>query len=196
MTFDRVRKNLEDRGFAVNVFSTGAEAAEYLNSVIDDTSVGFGGSATLDALGLYDSLSRHNETHWHWKTGSEERQNATAAAVYLSSANGLAETGEIVNIDGCGNRVAGTLFGPKRVYFVIGKNKLAPTFEEALWRARNIAAPKNARRLGVNTPCAVKGDRCFNCDSPQRICRGLVVLWRPMTGSATEVILVDEPLGM
>ena len=79
---------------------------------------------------------------------------------------------------------------------MIGKNKLAPTFEEALWRARNIAAPKNAQRLGKKTPCAVKGDRCYDCKSPDRICRGLVVNWGPMMGKEAEVILVDEELGL
>ena len=116
--------------------------------------------------------------------------------VYLTSANGLAETGEIINIDGAGNRVASTLFGHGKVYFVIGRNKLAPTYEEALWRARNIASPRNAQRLGKKTPCAVRGDRCYDCKSPDRICRGLVVLWGPMTGTETEILLVDEDLGM
>jgi hypothetical protein len=81
------------------------------------------------------------------------------------------------------------------VYFVIGRNKLASTFDEALWRARNIAAPKNAQKLGRKTPCAVKGDRCYNCKSPDRICRSLVVLWEPSAGMETEIVLVDEDLG-
>lgn len=76
-----------------------------------------------------------------------------------------------------------------------GSNKIAPTYDEALWRARNIAAPKNAQRLGVKTPCAVNGDRCYDCKSPQRICRGLVVLWEAIRSCETEVVLVDEPLG-
>ena len=117
------------------------------------------------------------------------------ADVYLTSANALAETGEIVNIDGAGNRVAASLFGHEKVYFVIGRNKLAPTYDEALWRARNIAGPKNAQRLGAKTPCAAKGERCYDCKSPGRICRGLVVLWGPMIGMETEILLVDEDLG-
>ena len=121
---------------------------------------------------------------------------AAEADVYLTSANGLAETGEILNIDGAGNRVASTLYGHKKVYFVIGANKLAPTRDEALWRARNIAAPRNAQRLGKKTPCAVKGDKCYDCKSPDRICRGLVELWGPMMGMETEVILIGEDLGM
>ena len=194
--FDTVRKNLEARGFSVRTFATAAEAAAYLNEAIDGKTVGFGGSVTLQDMGLYELLGSHNEVHWHWVNGPEERKAAMGTQVYLSSANGLAETGEIINIDGSGNRVASTLYGHEKVYLVIGRNKLAPTYDEALWRARNIASPKNAQRLGRKTPCAVKGDRCYDCKSPERICRGLVVLWGAMMGMETEVILVDEDLGM
>ena len=194
--FDTVKKNLEARGFSVRTFATAAEAATYLNEAIDGKTVGFGGSVTLQDMGLYELLGSHNEVHWHWVNGPEERKAAMGTQVYLSSANGLAETGEIINIDGSGNRVASTLYGHEKVYLVIGRNKLAPTYDEALWRARNIASPKNAQRLGRKTPCAVKGDRCYDCKSPERICRGLVVLWGPMMGMETEVILVDEDLGM
>ena len=194
--FDTVKKNLEARGFSVRTFATAAEAAAYLNEAIDGKTVGFGGSVTLQDMGLYELLGSHNEVHWHWVNGQEERKTAMGTQVYLSSANGLAETGEIINIDGSGNRVASTLYGHEKVYLVIGRNKLAPTYDEALWRARNIAAPKNAQRLGRKTPCAVKGDRCYDCKSPDRICRGLVVLWGAMMGMETEVILVDEDLGM
>ena len=194
--FDTVKQNLETRGFSVRTFATAAEAAAYLNEAIDGKTVGFGGSVTLKDMGLYELLGSHNEVHWHWVNGPEERKAAMRTQVYLSSANGLAETGEIINIDGGGNRVASTLYGHEKVYLVIGRNKLAPTYDEALWRARNIASPKNAQRLGRKTPCAVKGDRCYDCKSPDRICRGLVVLWGAMMGMETEVILVDEDLGM
>ena len=196
MGFDAVKQNLESRGYTVRVFSTGKEAADYLDGAIDGKSVGFGGSVTLDALGLYERLGRHNQAVWHWKQEpGPARKTAMQADVYLTSANALAETGEIVNIDGAGNRVAASLFGHEKVYFVIGRNKLAPTYDEALWRARNIAGPKNAQRLGAKTPCAAKGERCYDCKSPGRICRGLVVLWGPMIGMETEILLVDEDLG-
>ena len=196
-TFDTVKKNLEDRGYAVRVFGSGAEAAAYLDGAVDGKTVGFGGSMTLDQLGLYDALGRHNTVVWHWKQEAGlARREAMFTQVYLTSANGLAETGEILNIDGIGNRVAATLFGHEKVYFVIGRNKLAPTYDEALWRARNIASPKNAQRLGKKTPCAVKGDRCYDCKSPDRICRGLVTLWGPMMGMETEILQVDEDLGL
>lgn len=194
--FTNVKKNLEARGFLVKTFAGREEAASYLNSAIDGTTVGFGGSITLQELGLFDSLGEHNTVHWHWRQeGDPARAAAANAAVYITSANGLAETGEVVNIDGVGNRVASTLYGHQKVYFVIGRNKLAPTYEEALWHARNISAPKNAQRLKKKTPCALRGDRCYDCKSPDRLCRGLVVLWEPMMGMSTEVILIDEDLG-
>ena len=197
MSLENAKKNLEARGFAAKVFATAAEAAAYLDGAIDGTTVAFGGSVTLQQMGLKEKLETHNDVAWHWTDGPGAQAKAMQAKVYLASANGLAETGEIINIDGAGNRVAATLYGHERLYFVVGRNKVAPTYEEALWRARNIAAPKNAQRLGKQTPCAVNGDRCYDCKSPDRICRGLVVLWKPMMGmeQATEVILVDEDLG-
>lgn len=197
MTLENAKKNLEARGFRAKVFATAAEAVAYLDGAIDGATVAFGGSITLQQIGLKEKLETHNDVAWHWTDGPEAHSRAAKAQVYIASANGLAETGEIINIDGAGNRVAATLYGHERLYFVVGRNKVAPTYEEALWRARNIAAPKNAQRLGKKTPCAVKGDRCYDCKSPDRICRGLVVLWEPMMGmeQSTEVILVDEDLG-
>ena len=195
--FSKVEQALKDRGYAVNTFSTAQEAAAYLDRKIDGKTVGFGGSVTLQDMGLYELLIRHNTVIWHWKSKDPAaRRDALMTQIYISSVNGLAQTGEMVNIDGSGNRVAATLFGHEKVYFVIGRNKLAPTYEEALWRARNIAGPKNARRLGLKTPCAIKADRCYDCKSPDRICRGLVTLWSPMLDMAAEVLLVDEDLGM
>ena len=196
MAFETVKKNLEARGFSVKTFDTAAEAAAYLDGAIDGVSVGIGGSLTVQEMGLHEKLAAHNTVHWHWTDGQEARAKSAGADVYITSANGLAETGEVINIDGFANRVASTLYGHKKLYFIIGKNKLAPTYDEALWRARNIAAPKNAQRLGKKTPCAVNGDRCYDCNSPERICRGLVVLWGPSMGIEMEIVLVDEDLGL
>ncbi len=193
--YEKLIPALEKRGFAVRHFATAAEAADFLDAEIDGTTVGFGGSLTAEQMDLYPRLSRHNTCFWHWKGNT--REEAAEAEVYISSVNGLAETGELINIDGTGNRVAATLSGHREVYLVAGSNKIAPDFEGALWRARNIAAPKNAQRLGAKTPCALRGDRCYDCDSPGRICRGLVVLWcRPRGIDRMTVVLVDEELGL
>lgn len=192
----KTAENLKKLGYAANVFATKAEAADYLDSAIDGVTVGIGGSQTVQELGLYDRLAAHNEVHWHWVNGPEERKAAMTTKVYLCSANALAESGEIVNIDGAGNRIASTLFGHEKVYFIIGRNKLTADYDAALWRARNVAAPKRAASMNKKTPCAVKADKCYDCKSPDRICRGLAVLWGPVMGFETEILLIDEDLGM
>ncbi|MDR1796190.1 MAG: lactate utilization protein [Clostridiales Family XIII bacterium] len=198
--FQVLTQNLEKLGYTVSCFNTAAEAAAYLDGAVDGQTVGFGGSVTLDQMGLYDTLGKHNTVHWHQKIadkaeGLEARRKAGAAAVYFSSVNGIAETGEIINIDGTGNRVSSIFYGHEKVFFIVGNNKIAPDYEAALHRARNIAAPLNAQRLGMKTPCAEKADRCYDCKSPQRICRGLSVLWGKPMACAFEVVLIDEPLG-
>ena len=149
---------------------------------------------TVQEMGLYPRLAAHNNALWHWnKDGLAE---AAGTDVYICSLNGLAETGELINIDGVGNRVASTIFGHRKVYFVVGRNKIAPDYDQALWRARNIAAPKNCQRLGLKTPCAVKADKCYNCSSPERSCRALVVLWeKPRNVETMEIVLIDQELG-
>ena len=192
--WNKLTENLERRGYQVRRFATAREAADYLDGQIDQTTVSMGGSMTIKELGLYDRLASHNWAVWHWEGGSLEE--AAQTQVYLSSVNGLAETGELINIDGTGNRVASTVFGHRRVYFVVGSNKIAPDYDAALWRARNIASPKNAQRLGKKTPCAVKGDRCYDCQSPERICRALAVLWeKPQGIEHMEIVLVEQELG-
>ena len=119
---------------------------------------------------------------------------ARAADIYITSANGVSETGELVNIDGNGNRVSETLFGPKKVFFVVGSNKITPDLNSAWQRARNVAAPLNAKRLQADTPCAA-GDCCYECMSPSRLCRATVILERPVNGMKAEVVFVNEPLG-
>ena len=192
--YEALIKTLESNGYAVSHFATAQEAADYLDSQIDGVSVGFGGSITVQEMGLYPRLAAHNKAVWHWQ--GVPYTEANSADVYISSVNGLAETGEIINIDGNCNRVAGTMYGHKKVYLIVGSNKIAPDYDAALWRARNIAAPKNAQRLNRKTPCAVKGDKCYNCSSPERICRALTVLWcKPSPIEHMEIVLVDEELG-
>ena len=195
--FETLTRNLEREGYQVSRFETAREACDYLDRSLDGVSIGFGGSQTVRDMGLFERLSTHNRCVWHWdKERNVQPKEATDAQVYICSVNGVAETGEIINIDGGGNRVASTIFGHEEVYFIVGVNKLAPDYDAALWRARNVASPKNARRLGKKTPCAVRGDKCYDCKSPERICRALVVLWERPTGiGRAEVVLVNEPLG-
>ena len=196
MDIEKTIRNLKLRGFTVQHFATGAEASAYLNEQIRDTQVGIGGSKTADQLGLYETLSAHNEVFWHWRVpGAETLARANAAPVYITSANALSEDGEILNIDGRGNRLAGQVFGNKKLYIVAGVNKLCPDFASALQRARNVAAVQNCKRFEAKTPCKMD-DQCHDCRSADRICRALLVLWGPMMGMEAEVVLIDEELGM
>ena len=198
MNLTKLQESLERNGFTYRYFATGREAADYIDQSIDGKTVGFGGSMTLKALDLPERLNKHNTVYSHWlEPGPETLDKAATAQVYLSSVNGIAETGEIINIDGAGNRVSATLFRKEKVIYVVGQNKIAEDYDKALWRARNIASPPNARRLEKKTPCALNEElKCYDCKSPERICRGLTVLWRKMTTvEVCEVIVVGEDLG-
>ena len=147
-------------------------------------------------MGLYEALSEKNEVIWHWKkAGRETLMEARSAEVYITSANGVSKTGELVNIDGPGNRVSQTLFGPGKKYILsLETNKVCPDLTSAMERAKQIAAPKNAARLQVQTPCAKTGV-CVDCNSPARICHSIVILERPSNGMEVEVVFVDEEMG-
>lgn len=200
MNLEKTIESFRKNGYTVSYFETAAEASEYLNREIDGVSVSSGGSMTVNEMGLIDSLSKHNTyiSHWNVPQGMTVQQvleKAMHTDVYLLSANGASENGELVNIDGTGNRIASSFYGHKKVYFILGTNKFEPDLESAIHRARNIASPLNAKRLGKKTPCAVKGDRCYNCDSPERICNGMSIHFRKMNSCDEEIVIVGEKLG-
>ncbi len=202
MTVNTLKENLLKMGYAVSVFDKKEDATEYLKASIKNTTVGIGGTITAKEMGLLEALSRENEVIWHWfprdgKTAAEELKNASDTDIYISSVNGIAKTGEIVNIDGTCNRLASTLYGHRKVYFVIGENKIADTLQNAIYRARNTAAPLNAKRLGKNTPCAknTAENKCYNCSSPERICAALTVFWQRPKGQEYEIVIIRESLG-
>ena len=202
MDIQKTMDNLRRNEFKVSFFATKEEAAEYLNKAIDGKTVGFGDSKTLEALDMYNLLKTHNTVYDPVQVQSEGEEEfcrigkkALDTDIFLLSANGISETGELVNIDGTGNRVAGSLFGHDKVYFVAGTNKIRPSLQDAIDRARNIAAPLDTMKFGYRTPCAVKGDRCYDCHSPQRICNALVIHMQKMNNMDMEVILIDEGLG-
>ena len=197
MNLETTLKNFEKNGFKTRHFSNPNELQEFLKSEIRDMSVGMGGSVSLSQLGVYETLKDTNQEYWHAVDKSPETfEKASLAQVYILSANALTENGEIVNIDGRGNRVSGAIFGANRqkVLYICGTNKIEENLEKATWRAKNVAAPKNAQRLGLKTPCAIKADKCYNCMSPQRICRATAIISRP-TSAETTIIIVDGDWG-
>ena len=198
---ERTLKSLRRNGYEARYFDTAEEAAVFLDQSIDAQIVGFGDSMTLIKMKMFERLSKHNQVHDPKQGTCEEEfqrlaKEALNTDVFLTSVNAMAETGEMVNIDGTGNRVAGSLYGHKRVYFVTGVNKISPDLESAAARARNIAGPLNSRKYDLDTPC-VKGEmRCYDCSSPQRICNAEVVYLKKMNHlEMAEVIIIGEELG-
>lgn len=197
MNYQILKKNFEAHRFHTVYFKTKEEAARYLKDTLTGEAIGFGGSMTAKEMKLDEVLGEKNEIFWHWLTpGDETRKKAAAASVYILSANGVAETGELVNIDGTGNRLSASLYGPKKVIYLIGNNKIAPDLTEAVKRARQVACTKNAARFGIKTPCVANPDNgCVDCNSPARICNALLILERPCNGMEVELLFIDEELG-
>jgi L-lactate utilization protein LutB len=202
---DRTVKSLSRNGFkAVSVSSKDEALAEIMKLIPEGAVVGLGGSVTLRQINLPEQLRQSGHTvadHWVARAEgasteelTEIRRRQLNSDVFITSANALTETGELVNIDGAGQRVAAMIFGPKRVIVVAGTNKIVKDVDSAVRRARNVAAPINAWRLKVRTPCAQTGV-CSDCDSRDRICNITTIIHRAPSLTDTTVILVDEPLG-
>jgi hypothetical protein len=160
-----------------------------------------GGSLTVRELGILEKLEAEGHTLYnHWKPGLskenilEIRKSQMTSDLFLSSANAITLNGELVNIDGIGNRVNSTNFGPGKVILVVGYNKIVEDVQEAIKRIKNVAAPLNARRLNIDVPCA-KAGKCVDCNSPNRICRVIVIHERKPSLTDILIILVGEELG-
>lgn len=184
---EKTAEGLKRRGFEVAFAASHEEAATLVMKEAEGAaSVGWGGSETVKALGVRERLAA---------AGKEIRDHALEMDLFLLSANALTTDGRIVNIDGRGNRVAASISGPKRVVYVVGRNKLVEGgVDAAIARIRRCACPPNCRRLGKRTPCALTGV-CADCDSPDRICKVIAIFERRPTATPTLVILVDEDLG-
>ena len=174
---------------------------EIWRHIIPQQRIGVGGSVTIRELGILEKLEAQGYTIYdHWKPGIskekslEIRKSQMTSDLFLSSANAITLSGEIVNIDGLGNRVNSTIFGPGKVIFVAGYNKIVDDVQEGIKRIKNVAAPLNARRLNVDVPCAKVG-KCVDCNSPNRICRVIVIHERKPSLTDILVILVGEELG-
>lgn len=180
-------EGLRKRGFEAEFVKTGAEAAEkVMAEAASAASVGWGGSETVKALGLREKLAA---------AGKEIRDHQLEMDLFLLSANALTADGRIVNIDGRGNRVAASICGPKRVIYLIGRNKVVEGgVDAAIARIKKYACPPNCKRLGKRTPCALTGV-CGDCDSPDRICKVTAIFDRRPTGISAKVYLIDEDLG-
>lgn len=194
-------KNLNRRNMEAFYCPTAEEAVKKVSELIaDGSSVTWGGSMTVRDLGIPDMLRSRGtlEVLDRDLVEGEAVQDiylrAFTADVYLTSANAISEDGVIVNVDGNGNRVAAITWGPKKVIFIIGMNKVAQTVEAALSRARGTASPINAKRFDIKTPCQVDG-MCHNCNSPESICSYVHFLRNSRNKGRHVVVLVGENLG-
>lgn len=200
MDIQKTINSLNKNGYTVHYFEHESEAVDYLCAKYQNKVIGFGDSQTILQMKLYDALSEKNtvidpsqNTHG---TFIDTAKLCLTTEVFMTSVNAISETGELVNMDGTGNRVAGSLFGHNSVVFIAGVNKIESDLESAIWRVRNVASPLNAKRLKLKTPCALKGDKCYDCLSPQRICNALTIYFRKMNNVETaEVILINKGLG-
>lgn len=164
--------------------------------------VGIGGSWTIRQIGLLHALQARGTNpiaqHWLPDLSHEEdmaiRMEHLNCDVFLTSSNAVTVDGQLVNIDGAGNRVGAMAFGPKRTILIAGVNKLVRDVAEGIWRTKNVAAPRRAHNLGSKTPCATTGV-CQECHSPSRLCRVTVIIERKPLKSDITIMLVNEELG-
>lgn len=191
---------LNKRGFNAYVCEDFIQANQVVQDIISECtsvrSIGFGNSVTLKSMGLHEIAEKYTKNIYiHSPIGTEDTDRmALTSDVYLTSANAVSLDGHIVNIDGTGNRTAATCFGPKHVIYVIGKNKITNTLEDAISRAKN-AAVELAKMYNRKTPCVITG-KCEDCISPECICAVTTIHRKRPYGINISVILIDEEIGI
>ncbi|MDD3396874.1 MAG: lactate utilization protein [Acidaminococcaceae bacterium] len=197
---EKLVETLNKRMFQAQYVSTKEEAlAAVLALVGDKDTVGMGGSRTLEEIKVKEALlaSGHmvyNHQGLSAAEAHEVRRQEMLADVFLASSNAITLDGQLINVDGTGNRVAAMIFGPKRVILVIGANKIVRDEAAGRERIKMLAAPMNTARLGRKTPCALTGT-CMNCGAATSICRATSIIHYPLSGSDFHIILVGETLG-
>ncbi len=201
LKIDTAIKNMEKRGIEGHYCETAEEACQMILAMVPDKSlVSWGGSMTINSLGVKEKLAERDVTLIDpYSTTDpaesiERRRQGLLSDYYLLSANAVTVDGELVNIDGTSNRVAALCFGPKKVIVVAGANKLTRNLDQALERAKLNAAVPNNIRLKRNTPCTVSGV-CIDCLSKECICCNIVTTRYCSTPGRIQVILVNENLG-
>lgn len=199
---ETVVKALSQKGFHTQYADTAEEALNKVLKLIPrNASVGIPGSVSIRELGIMEKLEeRGNRIYHHWdpsltpETKGQRLAEENNSDFILTSTNALTLDGMLVNIDGVGNRVSAMAWGNNTIIYVVGINKIANDLESAIQRVRDKATPPNAIRLNIDTPCSHTG-HCMNCNSPQRVCRALLILERAPMGRDCHVILVGEELG-
>ena len=194
-------KNFRSGNIEVEFFNSLEEVKEKILEVIpSDKSIGIGNSVTLKKMNISEVLNNRGNTVYDKtlaKTKDESKQLKKMSLLtdwYLTGSNAISMEGHIVNIDHSGNRVAAMIYGPDNIIIVVGKNKVVDTLEEAIYRAKNIAAPLNAKRAGHNPPC-IKANRCVDCNSEEKVCNSMVIIQGQENKNRMRLFIVDEDVG-
>lgn len=202
---ENVIKNLKKRYFDAFYCDSADEAlCKSIELISKDETVSWGGSVTLDEIKIKDYLENNGYKTINRDDAKtpEERKNlilkSLTADTFLMSSNAISTDGELVNIDGHGNRLAALCYGPKKVIVIVGMNKIVKSLEDAVSRARNYAAPINAQRVSkffeIQTPCINAGN-CYDCKSPTSICSQILVTRMSYPQGRIKIIIVNEDLG-
>ena len=195
---EKVIKGLQSRNMTGYWAKDREEARRIALSLIPErSSVTMGGAMSAHEIGLVEAVKDGNYTfidRAKFETPREALLAAYDADWFLSSANAMTEDGVLVNIDGNANRVSCIANGPKHVLFIVGMNKVCDDIDGAMKRARSVAAPTNAQRFGLNTPCSKTG-ACMNCKSPDTICCQFLITRFSRHKDRIHVILVNDTLG-
>ena len=194
----KVIKGLQSRNMTGYYAATREEALRIALSLIEKgSSVTMGGALSAHEIGLVDAVKTGDYRFIDRNAYADKRQamlDAYDADWFLSSVNAMSDDGELVNIDGNANRVSAIAQGPKHVLFIVGMNKVCSDLDSAMKRARGVAAPTNAQRFGLSTPCAKTG-ACMNCKSPDTICCQFLITRFSRHKDRIHVILVNDNLG-
>jgi hypothetical protein len=199
-TVEKLLNSLQKRGFKAYFANNRDEIFSIVKNLIPkESTIGFGGSMTVEELGLPQFFDNNGYNTLHYKVRSDYdyptlSKMATSADWMVTSSNAITENGEIVNTDGRANRIANIVYGPKNVLLIISANKIVKNLDEAFKRIKTVAAPKNCKRLNKNTPCSKDGV-CGECDLNETICKATLILHHPTGNNVVHIIIINETLG-
>lgn len=203
----QVKQALENNNFDVFIADSSAEAKrlvlEEIIPSVKAASLSWGGSMTVRTTGVLDALMQEanltilnpDDPALSREEKLELRRKALLTDLYIAGTNAVIETGQLVNLDMFGNRVGAITFGPKHVIILVGRNKIMPDLESAMLRIKEFAAPMNAMRLDMKTPCVQTGE-CEECSSPMRICNSWTITEKSFPKGRIKVVLINEDLGL
>jgi len=202
MDIQRLLKNLKGRGFQAEYFNNENSLLDAVKKIGKESfSVGFGGSGTLRQLGIPGYLKGEGVPCFdHWEKNLSDLQvKQTRLAqgrcgLFMTSVNACVMDGRLILVDGVGNRVSASVFGPDKVVFILGTNKIVENIHKGMERIKTIAAPKRAKSLNVDTPCVVTGV-CEDCRSTERICRAKLIIEGPSMGQKSQVWIIEGQYG-